>query len=207
VPPDAKQKTGATELGSLAGEKQQLLATNDHRMQQAVFSRGQLWSALTTAVAFRGDATPHAGLAYFTLKPSIQEDGSLTASVARQGYIAVAAGDVFYPAIAVDNAGKASIGFTLAGSDYFPSAAFVTIPATGSATDVQIVAPGAAPSDGFSGYAYFGGGGSGRTGDYSSAVADADGSLWMGVEYVPSSPRTLLSNWGTFISRVDPEKQ
>ncbi len=206
VPPDAKQKTGSTELGSLAGEKQQLLATNDHRMQQAVFSRGQLWSALTTAVAFKGDATPHAGIAYFALKPSIGADGSLTASVAQQGYLAVAGNDVFYPAIAADAAGKASLGFTLAGSDYFPSAAFSAITAAGLASDVQVVAPGAAPSDGFSGYSYFGGGGSGRTGDYSSAVADADGSLWMGVEYIPNGTRTLLSNWGTYISRIDVEK-
>jgi hypothetical protein len=207
VPPDAKQKSGPIKLGGLTGDKQQLLATNDHRMQQAVFSRGQLWSALTTAVAFKGAATPHAGIAYFGLKPSIGSDGLLRASVAQQGYLAVSGNDVFYPAIAVDGSGRAAIAFTLAGSDYYPSAAFASITANGSAGDMQVVASGTAPHDGFSGYSYFGGGGSGRTGDYSAAVADADGSLWMGVEYIPSGSRTLLSNWGTYLSRVDPEKQ
>ena len=41
-----------------------------------------------------------------------------------------------------------------------------------------------------------------RWGDYTAAVADADGSIWIATEYIPNAPRTLLANWGTFIGRV-----
>jgi hypothetical protein len=68
---------------------------------------------------------------------------------------------------------------------------------------IQIAAPGAAPDDGFTGYGAFGGRVA-RWGDYSAAVADADGAIWMAVEYIPNSPRTVLANWGTFIGKIVP---
>jgi hypothetical protein len=119
----------------------------------------------------------------------------------QQGYIAVANADLFYPALAVGSGGNGAIAFTLSGSDYFPSSAFVPLTSTG-AGDVQIIAAGTAPQDGFSGYTYFGGGGSGRTGDYSAAAVDEHGAIWIASEYIPSGPRTLLANWGTFIAQI-----
>jgi hypothetical protein len=41
----------------------------------------------------------------------------------------------------------------------------------------------------------------GPLGDYSAAVF-ADGAIWMGNELIPNAPRTLLANWGTFLSRL-----
>ena len=68
--------------------------------------------------------------------------------------------------------------------------------------EAQILATGTAPQDGFSGYKYFGGGGSGRTGDYSAATVDEHGAVWIASEYIPSGARTLLANWGTFIAQI-----
>jgi hypothetical protein len=64
-------------------------------------------------------------------------------------------------------------------------------------------AAGAAPEDGFTGYAFFGGNGVARWGDYSAATADEDGSIWLATEFIPNSPRTQLANWGTFIGRME----
>lgn len=201
VPPDAPQKTGRTELGSLVVEQEQFIATNDQRMQPAVFADGKLWSALTTMVAVENDPVPHAGIAYFAVRPSVDSEGTLKMDIHRQGYIAVANADLFYPALAIGPRGQGAITFTLSGSGYFPSAAFAPLDADG-AGDVQILASGTAPHDGFSGYKYFGGGGSGRTGDYSAATVDEHGAIWMATEYVPGGPRTLLANWGTFIAQI-----
>jgi hypothetical protein len=204
VPPDAQQKGGETELGGLVAEKQSFIATNDQRMQQAVFANGQLWSALTTMVAIGPDPVPRAGVAYFVVTPSVTSEGILKAQIQRQGYIAVPNADIFYPALAIGAGGSGAIAFTLSGAEYYPSAAFARLDANG-AGDVQILASGAAPDDGFSGYKYFGGG-PGRTGDYSAAAVDEHGAIWMATEYIPPAPRTLLANWGTFIASIATKK-
>lgn len=205
VPPDAPQPPGNTELGSLVAEKVQFIATNDHRMQQTVFSGGRLWSALTTIVAVGNDPMPHAGIGYFAVTPSISPEGNLKADVAHQGYVAVHNADAFHPALSIAQNGNGVIAFTLSGSNYYPSAALATLGPHG-VSDIQIVAPGAAPHDGFSGYKYFGSESAARTGDYSAATVDDHGALWMAAEYIPLAPRTLLANWGTFIAQIAPGK-
>ena len=205
VPPDAPQPPGNTELGSLVAEKVQFIATNDHRMQQTIFSGGKLWSALTTIVAVGNDPMPHAGIAYFALTPSISSEGNLKTEVTRQGYVAVHNADVFHPALGIAHNGNGIVAFTLSGADYYPSAALASLTPNGVG-DIQIVAPGAAPHDGFSGYKYFGAESAARTGDYSAATLDDHGALWIAAEYIPPAPRTLLANWGTFIAQIAPVK-
>lgn len=205
VPPDTPQRTGNTELGSLVAEKVQFIATNDDRMQQTIFSGGKLWSALTTIVALGNDPMPHAGIAYFSLTPSISPEGILKAEIARQGYVAVHNTDLFHPALSIAQNGNGAITFTLNGADYYPSAAMASL-GTNGAGDVQILAPGVAPHDGFSGYKYFGAESAARTGDYSAATVDDHGALWIAAEYIPLAPRTLLANWGTFIAQISPAK-
>ena len=78
------------------------------------------------------------------------------------------------------------------------------IDAVNGAGDVHVAAAGAGPDDGFSGYNFFSGGNTGRWGDYSAAVADSSGTIWIGHEFIPNAPRTLLANWGTFVSHVTP---
>src|SRR6185437_6136971 len=116
VPPDAPQRTGNTELGSLVAEKVQFIATNDHRMQQTVFSGGKLWAALTTIVAVGSDPMPHAGVAYFAVTPTNSLDGNLKLEIAHQGYVAVHNADVFHPALSMAQNGTGVISFTLSGT-------------------------------------------------------------------------------------------
>jgi len=68
---------------------------------------------------------------------------------------------------------------------------------------IHITGPGVLPEDGFTGYAAEGSPtpGVARWGDYSAAVY-GDGAVWMGNEFIPNAPRTLLASWGTFLSRL-----
>ena len=86
---------------------------------------------------------------------------------------------------------------------FFPSMAFTTMSATRGAGDIQLGGAGIFPDDGFSGYPPDGSQGTGRWGDYTAAVADADGSIWMAAEWTPGTPRTKFANWGTFIGRLE----
>jgi hypothetical protein len=61
-----------------------------------------------------------------------------------------------------------------------------------------------APDDGFTAYKAYGGNGIGRWGDYSAAVASG-GTIWMANEYIPGGARTVLANWGTYISHISAE--
>jgi hypothetical protein len=214
-PPDAQQKPGPTPLaditpnaftgkpGSGPTEHLELIAGNDDRMNQAVFADGKLWGGVNTVVKTENGIT-HVGIAYFIVTPSFPDGGTLSATIAKQGYISVNGENVLYPSIGVNSAGKGVVAFSLVGPDFFPSAAYAPIDATNGAGDVHVAAPGAFPDDGFSGYRFFSGGNVGRWGDYSAAVADANGTIWLGHEFIPNAPRVLLANWGTFVSHVTP---
>ncbi len=201
-PPNATQKKGPTPLADAVHEPLELLSANEDRLQQVVFAAGRLWAAQETAVKLPNGATM-VGAAYFVITPSIPR-GTLSASVARQGYFAVDGANVLFPAIGVTDAGKGAIVFTLVGPDMFPSAAYVPVDLASGTGAVRIAAAGALPDDGFSGYRSYGFEGVGRWGDYSAAVADTSGRIWMATEYIPNAPRTELANWGTFIARVTP---
>jgi hypothetical protein len=41
--------------------------------------------------------------------------------------------------------------------------------------------------------------------DYSAAVSDENGTIWMGNGYIPNAPRTVNANWGTFIGSFAPQ--
>src|SRR5713101_5179305 len=69
---------------------------------------------------------------------------------------------------------------------------------------VHIAGPGAGPQDGFTEYPAFGAPVRPRWGDYSAAVADADGSIWLAAEYIPNAPRDIFANWGSFVMHVTP---
>ncbi|MEO8329422.1 MAG: hypothetical protein ABI586_05400, partial [Candidatus Nanopelagicales bacterium] len=75
-------------------------------------------------------------------------------------------------------------------------------------TPVTIYAAGQRPADGFTGYPEFGGSGVERWGDYSAAVADAEGTIWTAAEYIPGTygydPAIgkYIANWGTAIGSI-----
>ena len=199
-PPPATQKAGLFPLGQSLGDPEETLASDDDRMQQAVFASDHLWGALNTVVS--DGISQNVGIAYFDVKPSMK-DGKLSAKLQGQNYVSVKGASLLYPAVGVTAEGKAAIAFTLTGNSYFPSAAFAQVNPS-HAMSVNIVAAGEAPQDDFSGYPQFGGAGTARWGDYSWAVADG-GSLWLATEYIPGGIDSLTygTNFGTFIYELD----
>ena len=207
VTPAAQQKDGPLFLANFFGQpagKLELLDTNDQRMNQVVFAAGNLWSAVGTVV--KGpNGFPVAGIAYFILSPTVSATGVPNANIARQGYVSVANQYVSYPSIGVTAAGNGVMTFTLVGPDFFPSAGYTSISVAAGAGDVHVSGAGAGPEDGFTGYSFFGSTNRvARWGDYSAAVADASGNIWLAAEYIPNRPRTFFANWGTFVTRVTP---
>jgi hypothetical protein len=182
-------------------ETEETLNTNDDRMNQVVFADGLLWGAVNTIV--QGKAGPaRSGIAYFIVLPTFSH-GHLKAFMVNQGYVSLADDNLLFPSIGVNAFGGAVMSFSVSGPNYFPSTGYARIFAFGHAGNVHISGVGALPDDGFTGYQAFGGP-PGRWGDYSAAVAGPDGSIWMAAEYIPNAPRTVLANWGTFITKVNP---
>ncbi|HWD00830.1 MAG TPA: hypothetical protein VG456_28935 [Candidatus Sulfopaludibacter sp.] len=194
-------KTKNNGLGITTNEHLELVDTDDDRMQQTVYAAGSLWTSLGTVVKTPNGPT-RAGVAWFIVTPS-WSGGNLQATMTRQGYVAANQESVAYPSIGVNAAGKGVMVFTLTGPDFYPTAAYATLDMIAGSGPIQLAALGAFPDDGFTGYGAFGGRVA-RWGDYSAAVADSDGSIWMATEYIPYAPRTLLANWGTFIGKIVP---
>lgn len=201
-PPNAEQAPGPTPLAKALKDHLELIDTNDDRMNQVVFADGKLWSAANTAVQ-PPNGPVVAGIAYFIVNPD-DSTGTLSASMARQGYVGAAREDVIFPSIGVTAGGDAIMAFTLVGPDFHPSAAYTTLSITDGAGAIHIAALGELPDDGFSGYRLEGGSGHGRWGDYSAAVADVNGHVWMATEWIKNAPRTLYANWNTFVYEVTP---
>jgi len=212
-PNPAVQKAGDFPLGTSLGDSEELLNTNDDRMNQVVFAGGILYGGVNSLLNV--DGAEHQGIAWFGVRPSFDDD-SVRGEVVTQGYVAVAGADVFFPSIGVNEEGDGVIAFSLSGAKYFPSAAYVDMVDGHSLTSVHIAAAGKDPEDGFSGYKQFPPAldGIARWGDYSAAIADG-GRIWFASEYIPkdcdslsSTPtppcRTTLANWGTFVSAVRP---
>ena len=204
-PPPATQKAGYTPLGKALGESEEGINTDDDRMSMPLnWADGNLWAAVNSAVEVDGNTV--AGIAYFIVQPSWKHS-ALKGSVTTQGYVVAegpsgAADSTIYPAFGVSDSGSGAMVFTLTGPDYFPSAAYVPVTlAKGAGTGIRLAGKGVAADDGFSGYAYFGGPGYGRWGDYSWAVAVGK-DVWIATEYIGPRKRDFYTNWGTFIGAV-----
>jgi len=187
------------------------LDSNDSRMQQVSFANGKLWGALDTGLLINGKA--QAGIAYFVLNPNSLKPFA-------QGYVGLEDNNVTYPAIAVTESGRGVIAFTLVGADHFPSAAYVSLDAKVGAGDIHVIADGAGPQDGFSGYRPLGGTPARpRWGDYGAAAVDGN-TVWLASEYIAQTctfaaykqapfgtcggTRGSLGNWSTRISKLIP---
>ncbi|MGI8524044.1 MAG: hypothetical protein ACR2K3_12170 [Nocardioides sp.] len=206
VPPQVEQKAGPTPQADALHAKENLLASNDDRMNQVVYAGGRLWSGLNTAVK-----TPQyhvtAGIAYFVVHPSASSTTGVSASMANQGYVAATGQSTVFPAIGVNPDGTGVMTFTLSGKRYFPTAAIVHLGSSGAVTSgIERIANGAVPADGFTGYPAYGGNGVERWGDYSAAVADSAGNVWVATEYIPGTfgYPDFLANWGTYVASVRP---
>jgi hypothetical protein len=195
----ATQKPGPTPLGTSLGEPLEKINANDSRMNQVVDLDGVLFGGVNTTVT-SASGPARVGIAYFVVG-AVGSPFGIVAHILHQGYVAVNGENVLFPSIAVNRFGVGAMAFTLSGPDFFPSAAYVRFALGRAVGPIHITGPGALPEDGFTGYAAFGGNGVARWGDYSAAVF-ADGAIWMGNEFIPNAPRTLLANWGTFLSRL-----
>jgi hypothetical protein len=194
----------------------EVLNSNDDRMNQTVYSAGKLFSGLNTVIGT--GANQRVGAAWFIVDPS-WNGATLNAKVSKQGYVAVGGGaSVLFPAVSVNFLGVGAMAMTLSGPQNFPSAAYVSINGlTGVQGPVRIAGAGVGPEDGFSGYFPFVPDNVARWGDYGAAAVDnSDGSIWLASEYIGQTctfeqyladttcggTRTLLANWGTFVTRV-----
>lgn len=172
------------------------LNANDDRMNQVVYSKGRLWAGLNTATKLPDSSA----IAYFVVDAS---GATFSPTVAGGGYVAIDHGSVLFPSIGVNDAGRAVMAFSVTGPSMYPSTGYASVTTSGPGA-AHIAGAGVQTDDGFTGYSAYGGTGVARWGDYSAAVADSSGSIWMAGEYIPGGLRTLLANWGTFISSVTP---
>jgi len=225
IPPPSDQRPGDTPLGQCLNaacmgkdpfvEGLARVDSGDSRMQQVVYAAGDLWGALDTAVEVGGQL--RAGIAWFIVTPA-WSGGLLAPSLRAQGYLAVEGENVTYPAVAALPNGRGAVAFTLVGPDQYPGAAYALLDVTSGAGPVHVAAEGLGPSDGFTGYRFFGADPAvGRWGDYGAAVA-RPGAIWVASEYVAqtcpyvvysqdptcSGTRTQFANWGTRVSRIVP---
>jgi hypothetical protein len=193
----------------------------DTRMQQTWYVNGTLWGSAGTAVWVDGELK--AGIAWFAVTPKINGAGKIEGRVTKQGYIALADNNLTMPAIAMTPSGRGAIAFTVVGEDYYPSAGYVRIDATGRVGPMHIAASGLGPDDGFTSYKSFvGDPPRTRWGDYGAAVTDGS-SIWLASEYIgqtctlaqyyPAPPslagfgscsgtRTSLGNWYTRLTKL-----
>jgi len=197
-----QQKEGPRPLGEADGEPLPTVNAGDDRMQAPTYVNGVLASALTTAMGPNGQVTK-TGLAWFVVAPRMYR-GQVTATVIRQGYVAAPGGtSLMYPFVTLDRRGLGVMALSLTGPNDYPSAGYVAFDMNGTQGSVHVARAGVAPEDGFTCYVAEGFGPPCRWGDYSYAVADDAGHVWIAAEDIPG-PRTRFANWGTFIGRLDP---
>jgi hypothetical protein len=201
LPSAARQRSGLTPYGSSLSppEPLQFLDGGDVRVQAASYAAGRLYVTFATGLLDENGKLVVGG-AYLVLSPTYR-GGRLAGQVLNQGYLVVNGNDLLRPAIAVNAQGKGAIAVTLTGVDWHPTAALIPFQPSAAPSSIQIAAHGAVPADGFTGYSSGGGSGVARWGDYSTAVAASDGSIWMVAEYIGQYPRTEFANWNTFVYR------
>jgi hypothetical protein len=204
VPDVASQRLGPLPYASTLSPPGSLafLDGGDARVQALSYAGGRLYVSLATQVA---DETGRqvVGGAYIILSPTFRS-GVLAAPVFRQGYFGVKNNHLLRSGIAMNAQGRGAIAATLVGPDYYPSAVYLPLDLMTGPSSVQLVGPGSAPQDGFTGYPGGFGAGVARWGDYTTAVVADDGGFWSTAEYIPNSIRTERANWGAFVSRYVP---
>ncbi|MEA2581864.1 MAG: hypothetical protein QOE83_2756 [Actinomycetota bacterium] len=155
------------------------------------------------------------GVAWFVLHPADAGAG-LSASLQRDGYVAVAGTNLTHPSIVVGPTGAGAIGATLVGPNNYPSAAVARFAPGEAPTVVQLIGQGVGPNDGFT--ATGEGGYDPRWGDYGAATVTPGGTMWFASEYTAQRctvaefnvdttcgyTRTFYANWSTHITSIKP---
>ncbi len=201
--PDVTQKPGPAPLAESVGERLNRLDNGaGSNMQEVTYADGKLWSTVGTGIGARLQQK-RSGVLWLQVAPTFT-NAQAGGSVVRQGYVTVASNSLMYPTVGVNAAGVGAIVMSLAGPTTYPSPSFISIDGSGVAGPVRVPEVGAGPEDGFTCYRAFGDRSRGcRWGDYSEAVADENGDIWMAVEWIPNTARTELANWGTYVMRAN----
>jgi hypothetical protein len=204
IPVAASQRPGSTPLGTAEGARLEYLDGSDYRVLCLTYSTGRLYLTFQTGTTDQNGKFVD-GAAYIVLSPTYRS-GVLAAQVLNQGYLVVNGNHLLRPAIAVNAqpVPSGAIAVTLVGPDYYPSAALIPFQTFSTPSTIQVAAAGALPEDGFTGYPIVGGDGIARWGDYNTAVAASDGSIWMAVEYIGNFQRTTYANWNTYVMQNQP---
>jgi len=192
------QRPGVRPLGQSLGDPLPNVEANDTRMNQVVYADGHLWSGLNTIVS----PGPRDGVAWFRVRPSVASP-TVSARIARQGYVAARDGFTSFPSVGVDDRGRGVVAYSLMGPAYYPSAAWTPISNRGTSGVVKVARLGFRPEDGFSCYPQFYPPGTPpplcRWGDYSASFALPTGEVWSATEFIGDDARTPSANWGTFL--------
>ncbi|HEV7968923.1 MAG TPA: hypothetical protein VGP19_15200 [Candidatus Acidoferrales bacterium] len=184
------------------------IATNGDGMTQVSQAQGQLWGAISTAIAqsYSSESSPevHQGAAYWVIGTA-GFDKSNTLTLASQGYVSPEHEDLEFPAMAAEGYwfqdggnGGAIMAFTLSGNGgpsganhggYFPSTAYGRLTATSGdllGSEVYIADLGEAPEDGFAEYQGYPGPTRPRWGDYSHAIflPNSGGKIYFATGYI-----------------------
>ncbi len=200
MPPNAQTPTG---FNAFTGSPTTGVVTADFdALQEVQYVNGYLYGALNTSVNIAGDTGARAGIAWFKVWPSLSNgviDGATR--VAAQGYVASSGLYLMYPHINVMPDGNAAMVFTYGGLGTYLSAGYTVMKAgTKSFGPIQQAAAGAAPDNGFTDTAAFGG--IGRWGDYSAGQLAPDGSgIWFATQYIPNNG-DQIANWGNRVFEV-----
>jgi hypothetical protein len=227
VPPESNQKVGATPLkdclvtGCLPGfgpsraEVETSLDSSDSRILTNWLAGGKLYGSLGTIASVNGSYV--AGIAFFVINTAANVSA---VSIANQGYVAVD-GNVTYPTIATLANGTGAMAFSVMGASWFPSAAYMTMSATGPTGPIQVVRTGVGPDDEFCGYLWYNCGQTAtpsirpRWGDYGAAAVDGT-HVWIASELIDQTctvsqwiadltcggTRAQVGNWATRITQV-----
>jgi hypothetical protein len=168
---------------------------NSANMQEPMYAYGHIWGTITTLYQ-ASDGSYHDGLAWFQVSPLWTSAGTVFSPfVEQQGYIIANKENVWFGAVGVNNMQQATVGFSVAGVNHFPSTGYANYnPNTHAFGQIHIATPGVDPQDGFSGNP-----GRGcfdpvlnttvlycsRWGDYSTATVEPDtGKIVVESEYV-----------------------
>ncbi len=199
VPSDATQKPGPRPLGEAFQAPAGGIQADFDAEMEPTYTGGTLYAQLDTGTASGSNAA-----AWFILKPALSGT-TLSASLVRQGMVAVKDTSLLYPYTAVNASGRGYLLFSLSGPHNYPSPAYIAYGAAGPVGPVIEATAGAAPEDGFTCYAAFVGPAYGgcRWGDYSMGVF-SDGRVFMAAEMIPQSFRDTVTNWGTYIWSAPP---
>ena len=186
-------------FGTYCSVAESYLDPVDMRLEQLQYSKGQLYTSLSTSLTVGNDPTVVDGAAWFQVDPK-------AVKVVKQGYYGAAGTYLIMPSLMQSKSGTLIMDFSMTSPSLNPSTGYVVSKDQGKKfSAITTTGVGSGPHVSFSGTqpGYL----RNRWGDYSRAAIDpANGDVWMADEYIPSGPdgQDTIDNWGTRVWQVSP---